>query len=84
MREPADWLLPVLASKACKSLIGYIRHGHFLIWLKAWLSFVFHLPAAIRLRRPISSSTRRFLQRLDRAPVRNLSDLPEWKAILSG
>jgi GT2 family glycosyltransferase len=84
MREPADWLLPVLVSKAGKSLLTYARHGHLLIWAKAWISFLFHLPTAVQLRRPISSSTRRFLQRLDRSPVRSLSDLPEWQTLVSG
>lgn len=81
MREPAGWLLPVLCSKMAKSLITYLKHRHLLIWTKAWLSFLVHIQAALRLRRPISSRTRRLLQRLDRSPVRSLAGLKEWTSL---
>jgi GT2 family glycosyltransferase len=81
MREPASWLLPVLASKMAKSLMTYLKRRHLLIWIKAWLSFLVHLPAALRLRRPVSSRTRRLLQRLDRSPVRSLAGLREWTSL---
>ena len=78
MREPAVWLVPVLVSKFGKSLVFHLRHKASLIWLRAWLSFVRNLPAAIRLRRPVSLRTRRLLQRLDTEVVNDLNRCPEW------
>jgi GT2 family glycosyltransferase len=81
MREPATWLAPVLLSKLVKSFGQYVRYGQPGLWLKAWVSFFFHLKDALQLRKPISSQTRRLLQRLDRSLVYNLSDLPEWRRL---
>lgn len=81
MREPAGWLLPVLASKLGKSFVQYIRWGSFGIWLHAWLSSLLHLPEAIRLRRPISPATRRLLAALERAPVHDLAQCAEWRQL---
>ena len=80
MREPALWLLPVLASKFGKSFVQALRPMSLGTWLHAWLSFLLHLPQAIRLRRPISTATRRLLVRLGRAPVHDLAQCPEWRA----
>jgi GT2 family glycosyltransferase len=78
MREPGAWLLPVLASKFGKSFMFYLRENALSIWMCAWLSFLFNLPAALRFRRPISHVTRRLLHRLDREVVRDLDQCPEW------
>lgn len=78
MREPGAWLMPVLASKFAKSFAFHLSKNALLIWAHAWLSFVFNLPTALRFRRPISHTTRRLLQRLDREVVRDLSQCPEW------
>jgi GT2 family glycosyltransferase len=80
MREPALWLAPVMASKFARSLVFYARRRAMLIWLHAWLSFVFHVPQALRQRAPISARTRRLLQRLDSTVVRDLDQCPEWAA----
>jgi GT2 family glycosyltransferase len=84
MREPALWLLPVLASKFGKSLVQYIRWGNVGIWLHVWLSVLLHLPEALRLRRPISPATRRLLARLDGGRVQDLAALPEWQRLAAG
>jgi len=81
MREPATWLGPVLFSKMAKSFWQYLTYGQPALWLKAWLSFLVHIPEALRHRKPISSQTRRLLQRLDQSPVYNLSQLPEWQRL---
>lgn len=81
MREPAAWLLPVLASKFVKSLLQFTKLGVPLLWLHAWASSSFYLPEALRLRRPVSVATRRLLVKLGRAPVRDLNTLPEWRAV---
>jgi len=78
MREPGVWLVPVLASKFVRSLAFYLRRRAFLIWVHAWLSFLFHLPDAWRLRAPISGRTRRLLSRLDSTVIHDLSTCPEW------
>jgi GT2 family glycosyltransferase len=81
MREPAAWLFPVLVSKFGKSLMFHLRNRALAIWARAWLSFLSNLPAAIRLRRPISPNTRRLLQRLDRQVVHDLNQCPEWTSM---
>lgn len=81
MREPAAWLLPVLASKFGKSLVFYTRNRALGVWLKAWASFLWNIPVALRLRRPISSRTRRLLHRLDARVVHELDDCPEWSGV---
>jgi GT2 family glycosyltransferase len=81
MREPAAWLLPVLASKFGKSLLFHVRKNVLTIWAHAWLSFVWNLPVALRARRPISPNTRRLLRRLDREVVRDLAQCPEWAQV---
>jgi len=81
MREPAMWLAPVLLSKLVKSFGQYLRYRQPGLWLKAWLSFLFHIGEAFQSRKPISSQTRRLLRRLDRSPVYNLSELPEWQRL---
>lgn len=78
MREPAAWLLPVLASKFGKSLMFHLRNGALAIWAHAWLSFVFNLPTAFRFRSPISANTRRLLRRLDAQVVHDLNQCREW------
>lgn len=84
MREPAAWLLPVLASKFGKSFIQYIQWRNLGTWLHAWLSALFHLAEAIRLRRPISAATRRLLASLDRRPVHDLAQCAEWRELAQG
>lgn len=81
MREPTMWLGPVLISKLIKSFGQYIRYRQIALWAKAWLSFIFHLPDAIRQRKPISVETRRLLRRLDKSPVSDLNQLPEWRKL---
>jgi GT2 family glycosyltransferase len=81
IREPASYLVPVLASKFCKSLAYYARRKAFTIWLRAWLSFLALTPAAVRLRAPISTRTRRLLRRLDSSVVHDLATCPEWRPI---
>jgi GT2 family glycosyltransferase len=81
MREPAAWLPVVLASKFFKSFWQYLKYGQPLLWIKAWASFLIHIDDAFRLRKPISMRTRRLIRRLNRTPVYNLSNLPEWKGI---
>jgi GT2 family glycosyltransferase len=81
MREPALWLGPVLMSKCVKSFGQYLGHGQLGLWMKAWFSFAFNIPEALRLRRPISSATRSFLRQLDRFTIRNLDQSPEWREL---
>jgi GT2 family glycosyltransferase len=81
IREPASWLGPVLFSKFAKSLWQYIKYRQPALWVHAWLSFVYHVNEALRLRRPISSATRRLLRRLDKVPVYSLSELREWQML---
>ena len=64
MREPWYLIAPSLISKGCKSLIQFIRWGHFLTWLQAWWSALLHISTALRLRRPIRWRTRKLLWRL--------------------
>jgi len=78
MREPTAWLAPVLLSKFAKSFAQYVGYRQLGLWTKAWSSFVFHVREALWLRKPISSQTRRLLHRLDKSPVYDLSQLPEW------
>jgi GT2 family glycosyltransferase len=82
MREPATWLGPVLLSKLMKSFSQYIGYRQPGLWLKAWASFLFHLPEAIRQRRPISTATRAFLRFLDKTTVTNLDESPEWRHLV--
>ena len=81
MREPALWLGPVLLSKLLKSFVQYVGYRQLGLWMKAWLSFIFHIPEALRLRKPVSIVTRRFLRQLDRSPVYDLDESPEWRAL---
>jgi len=81
MREPAGWLGPVLVSKLLKSFVQYIGYRQPGLWLQAWLSFLFHIPEALRLRKPISSATRGFLRHLDQSSVRDLDVLLEWRKL---
>lgn len=81
MREPASWLLPVMASKFLKSLLLAAKKREPLIWLHAWTSALICLPEAGRWRRPVSSATRRLLARLGAGPVHDLAALPEWQAV---
>jgi GT2 family glycosyltransferase len=81
IREPASYLVPVLASKFFKSLAYYARQKAFTIWLRAWLSFIALVPAAMRLRSPISAETRRLLGRLDATVVHDLTTCPEWRLL---
>jgi len=81
IREPASYLVPVLASKFFKSLAHYIRRGAFVIWLRAWLSFLALIPAALRLRAPISRQTRRLLRRLDSTVIHDRATCPEWRPL---
>jgi GT2 family glycosyltransferase len=81
MREPAGWLIPVLLSKFAKSLVFHLRHKVPAIWLRAWLSFLCHLPDALLLRRPVSRATRRLLHRLDAQAVHDLNRCPEWTGL---
>lgn len=81
MREPAAWLIPVLASKFGKSFVFHLRRNALLIWAHAWLSFLCNLPTSFRFRRPISHTTRLLLQRLDGDVVRDLGQCPEWAAM---
>jgi GT2 family glycosyltransferase len=78
MREPASWLVPVLASKFGKSLIQYIRWRSFGVWCWAWSSAVGALFEAIRYRQPVSAATRRLLYRLEIEPIRDLAHCREW------
>lgn len=73
MREPWFLVPPSLASKWCKSLVQCAWEGHLLTWLSAWLSAVFYVPDALRLRRPISWDTQRLLWRLRRKVVSDLN-----------
>lgn len=81
MREPAGWLLPVLASKFIKSFIQCARQGHLLIWLHAWASSLVNAPDALRRRDPVSPAARRLLARLDASEVRDLAACREWNAL---
>ena len=81
MREPANWLLPVMISKFLKSLLLAAKKREPLIWLHAWASALVCLPEAVRWRRPVSSATRRLLARLGTGAVHDLSALPEWQAV---
>ena len=83
MREPAGWLLPVMASKFLKSLLLAAKKREPLIWLHAWVSALICLPEAGRWRRPVSSATRRLLARLGAGPVHDLTALPEWQAVVA-
>lgn len=80
MREPASWLIPVLASKFGRSLVFAIKNGDLHIWFQAWLSSLLHLWEAKRLRNAISPETRRLLARLGSTTVHDLSECPEWRA----
>lgn len=82
MREPMLWLLPVLGSKFMKSLVLFAKFGSPLIWFQAWMSSLFHLPEALRLRKPVSMATCRLLARLEDAPVHELESLAEWHALI--
>ena len=81
IREPTTYLLPVLVSKFLRSLTFYGRKRALGIWLHAWFSFLTLIPAAVRLRAPISTETRRLLQRLDASIVRDLAACPEWRPV---
>jgi GT2 family glycosyltransferase len=83
MREPAAWLLPVLASKFLKSLTQFLKIGAPLVWLHAWVSSLFYFPEALSYRKPVSVATRRLLTRLSATTVRNIDTLAEWRAIAS-
>jgi GT2 family glycosyltransferase len=78
MREPASWIVPVLASKFVKSLIQYIRCGAVGVWFHAWFSACGHFPEAARYRTPVSVVTRRLLRRLEAEPVHDLTTCQEW------
>jgi GT2 family glycosyltransferase len=82
MREPAMWLGPVLLSKLVKSFSQFIGYRQIDLWVKAWSSFLIHLPEAIHQRRPISNATRAFLRFLDKTKVSNLEELAEWKDLV--
>jgi GT2 family glycosyltransferase len=81
MREPIFWLFPVLASKLVKSLRQLGKMRQLGVWLHAWASFLFHLPEALRFRKPVSVAARKLLARLDQEPVYDLEALPEWRAV---
>src|SRR5262249_4315654 len=81
MREPASWLIPVLASKFGKSLVQYIRWGAIGVWFHAWFSALGHVPKAMRYRKPVSVATRRLLPRLEAEPIRDLAICREWRDI---
>jgi GT2 family glycosyltransferase len=78
MREPASWLIAVLASKFGKSFIQYIRLGAFGVWCHAWFSACGYFPEAIRYRKPVSVATRWLLHRLEAEPIRDLAACQEW------
>jgi GT2 family glycosyltransferase len=80
MREPATWLIPMLASQFIKGFLLAANKGDLHIWLHAWLSSFFYLREAQRFRKPISRSTRRLLIRLDSTRVTDLSTCSEWLA----
>jgi GT2 family glycosyltransferase len=79
MREPASWLLPVLFSKFVKTFVFAVRKNSLGIWFHAWMSSLFLSGEALQFRKPVSASTRRLLAALDRAPVMDLTQCPEWK-----
>jgi GT2 family glycosyltransferase len=78
MREPAGWLLPVLASKLIKSFVFALKRNSLGIWLRAWVSAAVHIGDGIHFREPITYATRRLLTRLDSGTVNDLSQIPEW------
>ncbi|MBI2998981.1 MAG: glycosyltransferase [Deltaproteobacteria bacterium] len=69
MREPWYLVVPILASKWLKSLVQYVRWRHFSTWAWAWISALFHVRVALRLRRPIRWRTRKLLWRLYNQPI---------------
>jgi GT2 family glycosyltransferase len=78
MREPASWLIPVLASKFGKSLFQYICWRDFGIWCRAWISACGNFAEALRYRKAVSVKTRLLLRRLEAEPVRDLTTCQEW------
>jgi GT2 family glycosyltransferase len=79
MREPASWLMPVLASKFGRSLVQFFRFGSLGIWCHAWLSALGCLSEALQYRKPVSVATRRLLHRLEGEPIFDLSACQEWR-----
>lgn len=73
MRDPWYLLGPGLLSKSLRSLGDHARPGRLGIWMRAWLSAFANLPAALRLRRPISWRTQKLLWRLRREIVTDLA-----------
>lgn len=77
MRQPW-WRVPaMLASKFARSFWHFLRDGRPGVWLHAWWSSLVHLPAALRLRKPISGQTVRLLNRLRREFVTDANTLPK-------
>jgi GT2 family glycosyltransferase len=67
MREPWFLIAPSLSSKMARSFARAAAERHLHIWAAACCSTLWHLRAALRLRKPISWTTQRLLWRLRRA-----------------
>jgi GT2 family glycosyltransferase len=78
MREPWFMLPLSLASKFVKSLVNFVRWGHFVTWVRAWWSVLIHLSEGFHLRHPVSWRTYRLLHRLQNNVVTRL-ELHDWK-----
>jgi len=72
IREPFLVLPGSLGSKFFKSLATFARGGHLGIWMRAWSSFMVHLPECLAQRRPISWRTRQLMDRLKNERVTTL------------
>src|ERR1051326_84664 len=69
MRDPWYLVGPRLISKFGRSLLQYVRWGHFLTWTSAWVSALFHAPGALHYRRPIRWRTQKLLWKLQKNTV---------------
>ena len=69
MRDPWYLVPPRLGAKFVNSLVHGIRKRDLRAWAAGWTNVWWHLPEALRLRRPIRWSTQRLLWRLRRDHV---------------
>ncbi len=77
MRDPWYLIAPRLFSKWIRSLFHCALKGALPAWFSAWGSAIVHIPAALRIREPITWQTQKLLWKLQKEVITDSSLLPK-------